>query len=851
MRSDIPAIIILIVSVIVATVGVYYGYNILINKPNLTNVSNISISLNNTSNLTYTENSNKIKYNLYIPITLYNTQSIPTPSPFQQDIAICNDNISIGPNFAYINSPTLFYEIVPNGQNVIFTDNNGNILYSWYEGQLYYNGVTCDVWWINLPNGIPANSNVTIYMYIGNTSSNYYQQYYPYVGTNAQVIGTMQYDNGQKVFIAYGYFNNTFDGWSGYMSPITSTYYVPQATPNGIEMLNARYSEGTYILPPNNWNIPEIPLIVEEAWYYTWGADENVIALFGNTSQQIEPYSIGSTYGAQAVASNLSTFVQFEYYYFNLPPDAEAAMLKSAVTDQYLNYTYFPPYGGTVYSYLIVNSTYAQTGYYIYNSNQVWAPLTLLDTYTYNVYNSTNINNQISGYVYSNLNYNPFQYGTLEIGAGASAPSSYQYIEWVVARAYPPNGVMPSIYINSSYLPSNLINQQNSGGYPITLYNTQFIPTPSPFQQDIAICNGTINIGPNFAYINNPTLFNQINSDGSNVYFATTCNNNPNIYSWYEGQLYYNGVTCDVWWINLPNGIPANSNVTIGNITICMNVGPNNSNYYQQYYPYVGVSPNVDPSRKYDNGQKVFIAYGYFNNTFDGWTGYNYTGPYIPTATPNGIEMLNNKYWEGTYILPPNNWNIPEISLIVEEAWYYTSGADANTISLFGNTSQQIQVGNIGSTPGNPTPASTSSTFAQFQYWWYQSPSTQGVLMLKSAVTDQYLNYTYFPPYGGTVYSYLIVTLSYAQAGYYMYDGYLLYNPKQIWAPLTLLDTYPLSYNPNYGNYTYYDLNQYPYQYPTLEIGAGVGYGSSYQYIEWVVARAYPPNGVMPLIYIG
>ncbi len=51
-------------------------------------------------------------------------------------------------------------------------------------------------------------------------------------------------------------------------------------------------------------------------------------------------------------------------------------MLKSAVTDQYLSYTSFPTSGGTVYSYLIVNSTYAQTGYYIYNSNQVWAPLT-------------------------------------------------------------------------------------------------------------------------------------------------------------------------------------------------------------------------------------------------------------------------------------------------------------------------------------------------------------------------------------------------------------------------------------------------------------------------------------------
>jgi hypothetical protein len=201
-------------------------------------------------------------------------------------------------------------------------------------------------------------------------------------------------------------------------------------------MLNGQLWQGTYILPPNNWNIPKIPLIVEEAWYYTQSADANVIALFGNTSNQIYAASIGSA-GGDTPASNLSTFVQFQYWSGAFPPRSQAAMLKSAVTNQYLNYTSFPTSGGTVYSYLIVNSSYAQTGYYIYNSNQVWAPLTLLDTYTVN-------NNR---YTYSNLNYNPYQYGTLEIGAGTGGASSYQYVEWVVARAYPPNGVMPSIYI--------------------------------------------------------------------------------------------------------------------------------------------------------------------------------------------------------------------------------------------------------------------------------------------------------------------------------------------------------------------------------------------------------------------
>ena len=344
--------------------------------------------------------------------TITNSQSQATPAPFQQDIAICNGNINIGPNFAYINNPTLFDQINPNGENVYFTTTAGSTpnIYSWYEGLLINGSTYCDVWWINLSNGIPANSNVTIYMYIGPNSLSFYSLYYPYVGASPQVISG--YDNGNYTFIAYGYFNNTFDGWSGY---IYYRYFSPAATPNGIEILDGSYlTEGTYILPPNNGNIPEIPLIVEEAWYYTQSADANTISLFGNTNNQVQVTNVGGTDGGSTPASGSSTFVQFEYW-----PGGPATYLKSAVTNSILSRTSFPTSGGTVYSYMFINSSYAQTGYYIYNSNQVWVPLTLLDTY--------NINN--NGYTYANLNYNPFQYGTLEISAGTGGGYSYQYEE--------------------------------------------------------------------------------------------------------------------------------------------------------------------------------------------------------------------------------------------------------------------------------------------------------------------------------------------------------------------------------------------------------------------------------------
>ncbi|MGC9080038.1 MAG: hypothetical protein ACP5G1_04840, partial [Nanopusillaceae archaeon] len=153
--------------------------------------------------------------------------------------------------------------------------------------------------------------------------------------------------------------------------------------------------------------------------------------------------------------------------------------LKSAYTNSILGSTSFPTSGGTVYSYLIVNSTYAQTGYYIYSSNQVWAPLTLLDTYTIN-YNA---------YTYASLSYNPFQYSTLEIGAGQNV-ASYQYIQWVVARAYPPNGVMPSIFISPvvSISSVTLNPSQSSPVCPGTVTSsTMTINLNNPFDSTVTV----------------------------------------------------------------------------------------------------------------------------------------------------------------------------------------------------------------------------------------------------------------------------------------------------------------------------------------------------------------------------
>jgi len=761
--------------------GISYNYEILDNNKFIIYYS----SSNSTSNTSACQPA-------YLPLILYNTQSISTPSPFQQDIAICNGSINMGTDFAYINNATLFNEIDSNGQNIYFTTtcNSTPNIYSWYEGQLINGSTYCDVWWINLPNGIPANSNIIIYMYIGNSSSNYYQQYYPNVGEAPYLSSTYgQYDNGNYVFNYYWNFNGTtlpnnlvctvLSNPSGASGSCSVNNSITISNTNGTDFWNNYYMI-TYLYYNQSISIPAI-------------VEAKVLSLTGNSGDSGWTKA-GILYQNQVNDSSDS----------NGEVDMEVTDGNGYAIQWQSGTSYIAPSGNynggsitypTILALVFPNTSYA-CGFYgsslgvLSQEGRCVTPTSMAS----------------QGYI------------GLLVTAHSSSGTSSAVFQYLLVRAYPPNGVMPSIILSLAV-----------NWYAINISNIQSISTPSPFQQDIAICNGNPNLSSSFAYINNVTLFNEINPNGQNVYFTTTYNSTPNIYSWYEGQLNYNGVTCDVWWINLPNGIPANSN-----ITIYMAIGNYNTNYYPLYYPYVGTNEQVIGTMQYDNGQDVFIAYGYFDNTFDGWSRYIYAGSFSPTATPYGIEMINDQYGEGTYILPPNNWKIPLIPLIVEEAWYFDyNGGQANAVSLFGNTSQQFNASSIEINYGGWTPAPNLSTFVESQYGVYKA-------YLKSAVTFQGLgSITFSPP--GTIYTYLIVNSTYAQTGYYYY------NSNQVWVPLTLLDTY----NINYNNYTYANLNYNPFQYGTLEVSAGTGGDISDQYIEWVVARAYPPNGVMPSIYIG
>ncbi|MFZ8855811.1 MAG: hypothetical protein ACO2OX_01260 [Candidatus Nanopusillus sp.] len=358
-----------------------------------------------------------------LKLLIHNPTNCTVFSPFQQEIYI---NISIMKE----------YGINENGSNVFFfTDLNnitGSILYSWFAG--YYDNYS--IWWVRLPTQIFPYSNITIYMYIGPVGENYYEKYSPYVGISSYVYNNYNwgplsiYDNGQLVFNFYGWFYDTRHNW---VLNVKNGNYFPIPTINGIEMINYSLSQGSYIEPPNNGNIPNIPIIIEEGWYYNGEADANVISMYGEKSVV---YAAGANkFGGYTPTLYGSIFVQYGYY--NLQPAIYISYYGRTFPVQLYEGSFINKNQSYVYSYFLANfcnNTYVQAGYLALNNIP---PISLLGTLE-------NTNQTLKIRVDRNILSG--RYFSISSGSGSQSTSS-QSIYWVVGRTYPPDGIMPEIYI--------------------------------------------------------------------------------------------------------------------------------------------------------------------------------------------------------------------------------------------------------------------------------------------------------------------------------------------------------------------------------------------------------------------
>jgi hypothetical protein len=179
----------------------------------------------------------------YAPVTLTNSQTTPTPAPFQQELSV---------NSLAYNT----YE-ANNLDNIEFFYANGNIIPSWMEGSasnallnnpsnsMYLYTSTNTIYWLNISSGIPADSNsISIYMGFASASTSLLNNVN--VGEEPQISSTYgQYDDGADVFGNY-FAGNSLSGWTVAGSANLANN-APSGSPFGANAFYADGSGGDYL----------------------------------------------------------------------------------------------------------------------------------------------------------------------------------------------------------------------------------------------------------------------------------------------------------------------------------------------------------------------------------------------------------------------------------------------------------------------------------------------------------------------------------------------------------------------------------------------------------------------------
>jgi len=334
-----------------------------------------------------------------IPITFYtititNNQANPTPSPFQQ---LLNLNLS-----SILSSSSQLLNL-----EFCLDVNCYTPLYAWIS---QYNSNLSTVYiWIKLPVSIPANSSLTIYMFIRNSNQ------YPYTGINAYY--NTAYDNGSNVFDAYinamgtSYLPSNLQIYSNVYSSIQ---FTPQngTTPGYILMLHNQTSSYTTIyLPTTNAN--NVNEIFEGVGYFSGSADGQGIAFLGNSAT--------------------SSFGNYANAYF---PDNSYAV----AIDPYYSSSYI--YYAATHEVIASDSMFTSSGYNFYQ-----AIVTSSEIEFYGSSISTPISDlpqlslQLATSWRSSITANGSFFG---FGDGSGGSSHTGYLYWARARKLPPNNVMPS-----------------------------------------------------------------------------------------------------------------------------------------------------------------------------------------------------------------------------------------------------------------------------------------------------------------------------------------------------------------------------------------------------------------------
>ena len=304
----------------------------------------------------------------YVPITLQNTQTSSTPAPFQQMIQISEGNyasyIAYNGNFG----------------NFEFFTQSGSILPAWIESN---NSGTLTVW-VNLPNGIPASSSLTIYLGFASKTTNLLSSSGTSgIGEAPQLSSTYaQYDDGTSVFSNYWNFAGT-----SLPSGVVASGTVAYSINNGLTVS----SYGSSL-----------------AGIYT---SSNAISTGQTLDFYGTQYQSGSTYsntGFFSSSSNSGAFIQGyegEVFLQVQPAGGNSADITSSSSKNVFTINFVSTSATAITAQMNYGNAYAQ--------NHAG---TLFSSYPV-------------GFSFSQ----------------AQTLSPNVFVQWLRVRAYPPNGVMPSV----------------------------------------------------------------------------------------------------------------------------------------------------------------------------------------------------------------------------------------------------------------------------------------------------------------------------------------------------------------------------------------------------------------------
>ena len=488
----------------------------------------------------------------YVPITLTNSQSSATPAPYQEMVNITETQF---PSIKYGNTIA----------NFEFFTSSGTVIPAWIESNNSGKLIT----WVNLPNGIPAESSITIYLGFASTSNNLLSSsgttgigeapQLPCGSTATSSCSTYaEYDNGASVFSFYSDFKGNTLNTNKWATPsfgngataIVDNSIIISSSTTGFWMV---YSVNSYA-----------PSIVE--------ADVTSFILNGVSGDWRLNY-LGSTDNGYSEG------------WCNCGTNGRMFRLFTATTQ-------------------IGSASSPSTGLF----GLAWP-----NTGTENSYFNYNkiISASDSSMTYANT---PISFG-ITLSPSSTDSTTFQYLR---TRAYPPNGVMPSVTFD----------------FPQA--------TPAPFQQMVNISESSFS-----SYLT-------YNGNFANFEYYTLSGNTVNILpAWIESSNSGKLIT----WVKLPNEIPAESNTIIylGFASTSNNLLSSSGTTGIGEAPQLPCGSTATSScstyAEYDDGASVFNNY------------WNFAGTSLPTSLSsisyqdsfnvnNGLLFLYNNLNTGyAYIL--------------------------------------------------------------------------------------------------------------------------------------------------------------------------------------------------------